>query len=72
MRNLVTFSLRLNPQELEALKHLANVESVHQRRNIRPSELLRIALHKTYPDLHNFNQEAKAALETTTVSQAQK
>jgi hypothetical protein len=67
MRNLVTFSVRLTPQELEALKHMANVESVNQRRSIRPSQLLREALHKAHPDLSNFAMEAKvvvAALKT--------
>jgi hypothetical protein len=58
MKNLVTFSLRLTPQELEALKHMANVKSVNQRRSIKPSQLLREALHKTYPELSNFNREA--------------
>ena len=60
MRNLVTFSVRLTPQELEALKHMANVESVNNRRNIYPSELLRAALHKVYPDLASFNSDATA------------
>jgi len=71
MKNLVTFSLRLTPQELEALKHLANVESVNKRCNIYPSSLLREALHKTFPELSKFNREAPAevvaALKTPTV-----
>jgi hypothetical protein len=56
MKNMVNFSVRMEQHEIEGLLHLANVQSVRQRKNIRAAELIRFAIYTAYPEIKDFNK----------------
>jgi hypothetical protein len=58
-QQMVGFSIRLYREEVDALLHLANVESIHQKKNVRAADLIRRALRDAFP-LQGFNQQPSA------------